>query len=100
MGVVIGLGVLIIVAFGALIAGIVTGGNREHAVPPATATPNLAQTASNGPTALPPGYQIVDVQTQPGRLVLHLRTQSQDEIDIIDLNDGRLIARLRPQPQR
>jgi hypothetical protein len=81
--VVIGLGVLIVIALAALVAGIfVKSGGHGTA-------------NGDAPYALPPGAAVVWMQTQPDRLVLHLRTDAGDEVDIFDLADGHLIARIR-----
>ena len=45
--------------------------------------------------ALPPGAKIVEMQTQQGRLILRLRTQAGDEVDILDTDDGHLVARIK-----
>ena len=46
--------------------------------------------------ALPPGAKIVSSETQPGRLILHVRSAAGDEIDIVSTEDGHLIARIAP----
>ena len=47
---------------------------------------------------LPPGAKIVGLQTEPNRLVLQLHSDSGDEVDIVSLDDGHLIARIGPRP--
>lgn len=95
LGVVIALGVLIVLGVGALIAGIALGGNK-HSDP----TPTMVTTAKPIKTGKPismhlaPGYKILSTDTQPGRLILHVRSTTQDEIDIIDLEDGHLISHI------
>jgi hypothetical protein len=44
--------------------------------------------------SLAPGYRILSSDTQPGRLILHVRSDTVDEIDIIDLDDGRIISQI------
>jgi hypothetical protein len=48
--------------------------------------------------ALPPGAKIVSAESQPGRLILHVRSPQGDEIDIIDTDDGRLISQVKTPP--
>ncbi len=43
---------------------------------------------------LPPGARVLSVQTAPNRLVLQLRTEKGEEVDIVSLEDGHLIARI------
>lgn len=47
---------------------------------------------------LPPGAKILSSETQPGRLILHVRSPLGEEIDIIDTDDGRLISQVRSAP--
>lgn len=81
VAVVIGLGVLFVIA---VVASIVLAVTR-HAQAPAAAQA----------FALPPGAAIVAVQSQPNRLILHLRSRAGDEIDILDIADGHLVARIK-----
>ena len=48
---------------------------------------------------LPTGARIVSLQTQPGRLIVQVHSEQGDEIDIVGLDDGQLIARIRPAPR-
>jgi hypothetical protein len=84
---VIGLGVLIVIAFGALVVGMVAkmGGHTAPAPAP----------AASGAFALPPGGRIVEMQSQPGRLILRVRTAEGEEVDILDTDDGHLVARVK-----
>jgi hypothetical protein len=49
---------------------------------------------------LPPGGKIVSSETQPGRLILHVHAADGDEIDIVSVDDGHLIARIKSAPAR
>ncbi|MDE2495542.1 MAG: hypothetical protein KGL97_16715 [Alphaproteobacteria bacterium] len=95
LGAVIFLAVLIVAGVGVLIVGLVKGWGTHApgSVPAAT------RTASSVPVhmTLAPGYTILSADTQPGRLVLHLRSPEKDEIDIIDLNDGHIISIIQAQ---
>ena len=54
--------------------------------------------ASHGVTGtfqLPPGARIVEMQTQPGRLILRVREAHGEEIDILDTQDGRLVGQIK-----
>ena len=44
---------------------------------------------------LPPGGEIVEMQTQTGRLILRVRSAEGEEIDIIDTQDGRLVSQIK-----
>lgn len=85
--VVIILGVLIVLAFGALIvgAGLKLAGHHRAADAGAIA-------------ALPPGARITTIETSGNRLILGLRTGESDEVDIIDTDTSRLVARIKPAP--
>jgi hypothetical protein len=81
---VIFLGVLIVVGIGVLVVGLVKGWGQAKAPPAVPAKP-----VSMG---LEPGYRILSSDTQPGRLILHVRSDTADEIFVIDLNDGHIVA--------
>jgi len=83
--VVIGLGALIVIALGAVALGIVQ--KFSHPGPRAA--------ADGTAFALPKGAVIVEMQSQPNRLILRLRSAAGEEIDIVDTSDGHLIARVR-----
>jgi len=44
---------------------------------------------------LPRAAKILSSETQPGRLILHVRSAEGDEIDIVSTEDGHLIAQLK-----
>jgi hypothetical protein len=91
----IGLGVMIVLAIVVMIYGLANGWNRNAASQPAAAAtrPPVSMT-------LAPGFRILSSDTQPGRLILHVRSETLDEIDIIDLNDGHLISQIHAEPPR
>jgi len=95
LAVVIVFGLLIVIGVGALIVGLF----RTH---DSADMPALAAAKPSKPVSmqLKPGFTILSSDTQPGRLVLHIRSASEDEIDIIDLNDGHLIGVIRAQAPR
>jgi hypothetical protein len=84
--VVIGLGVLIVIALGALIIGMIVKFNDHGA---------SAGVAAGMRYTLPAGAKVVEMQTQPNRLVLHVRTGAGEEVDIIDTADGHLVSQVR-----
>jgi hypothetical protein len=96
LGAVIILTVLIVIAITALIVGFARGGDKTP--PPAVVTTAPAKPAkpAGKPVSmtLAPGYKILSSETQPGRLILHVRSDSQDEIDIVDLEDGHIISQI------
>jgi hypothetical protein len=49
---------------------------------------------------LPPGATVISSDVQSGRLILHLKTARGDEIDIVSLEDGHLVARIAAAPAR
>ncbi len=84
---VIVLSALIILA----LIGLVVGGIMKLSGHPARgATPGA-------PTAfvLPHGAQILSTDSQPGRIILHVRSRAGDEIDILSTDDGHLIAQVK-----
>jgi hypothetical protein len=85
LGAVIFLGVLIVVGIGVLVVGLVKGWGQAKA-PAAAAQPKPVS------MGLEPGYRILSSDTQPGRLILHVRSDTADEIFVIDLNDGHIVA--------
>ena len=88
-------GALIVVGVGILAVGLVKGWG-SHAKPPATPS---AATAPVHMT-LAPGYIILSTETQPDRLILHLRSPEKDEIDIVALDDGRIVSVISAQSPR
>jgi hypothetical protein len=90
---VIVLSALIILALIGLVAGVVLKmmGRSTHV---------LGSGGSGSDTAfvLPAGATIVGSETQPGRLILHVRSGEGDEIDIVSIDDGHLVARIRSAP--
>jgi len=84
--VVIGLGVLIVIAFVLLVVGMVTKFNGHPAS-------TIAEAGTR--YVLPPGAKIVEMQTQPGRVILRVRSAAGEEVDIIDTQDGHLISQVK-----
>jgi hypothetical protein len=85
LAVVIFLGVLIVIAVCLLVAGLLLKFSGHS--PP--------RISDSGIFVLPHEGRIVEMQSVPNRLILHLRTPSGDEIDIVDAGDGHLIARIK-----
>lgn len=81
---VIVLSVLIILALIALVVGGIRGAGHKAAYAGATAT-----------FQLPPGARIVDMQSQPGRLILRVRDAAGEEIDLLDTQDGHLVGQVK-----
>ena len=50
---------------------------------------------ASGNFQLPPGARIVEMQSQPGRLILRVREAHGEEIDILDTQDGRLVGQVK-----
>jgi hypothetical protein len=85
MATVIILGVLIVIALGLLIVGFVTRFSGHRAAPDAPAPADFALGA---------GDHILSSDIAADRLVLHVRGPAVDEIDIIDTQTGRLVAKI------
>jgi hypothetical protein len=89
--IVIILGILIVLAFAALVVGFfsrLSGGGRGSAPSGAAAQ-----------VLLPAGSKILQIQiTTNNRVVVAVQTPSGNEVDIFDTDDGRLIGRIKPEP--
>jgi len=89
--IVIGLGVLIVLALGALITGFViklsSGGHREAAAPHAA------------DVAVEPGTTVESSQLSDGKLTLTLKTPTGEEVVIVDAATGRELSRVRLKPK-
>ena len=83
---VIGLGVVIVIVIGVMVFGITQGWGKKEAV---VALPKKPVSMT-----LAAGFRILSSDTQPGRLILHVRSDTVDEIDIIDLTDGRIVSQI------
>ena len=79
------LGVLLIIAFAVLVAGIVMKMSR----------PSAESATSPAKYSLEPGARILSVDSQPGRVILHVRSSAGDEIDIVDVQSGRLVSQIK-----
>ena len=87
LAVVIVLGALIVIALAILVVGLVTRFSAPH--------PAQGAMSSEGSFVLPPGAKVVEMQSEPNRLILHVRAADGDEIDIIDTEDGHLVSRIK-----
>ena len=83
------LGVLLVIALVLLVVGVAfkLTGRRTEATSPAVAKFTLA-----------PGARIISVDSQPGRLILRVRSPSGDEVDIVDTGSGRLVSQIKSSP--
>src|ERR1700761_733433 len=79
------LSILIILAvIGLVVGGITRLGKKPSSYSGATAT-----------FQLPPGARIIDMQSQPGRLILRVRDAAGEEIDLLDTQDGHLVGQVK-----
>jgi len=79
------LSVLIVLAVIALVVGglvKLSGSGRAKSPTPSTFT-------------LAPGARILAMESQPGRLILRIRTAAGEEIDILDTQDGHLVGQVK-----
>jgi hypothetical protein len=90
---VIVLSALIVLGLLALVAGIAM--NLSGNEPGRTHAP--AAVPANNPTLyqLPPGSRILDMDSQPGRLIVRVQGTGAEEIDIFDTQDGRLVGQVK-----
>jgi hypothetical protein len=85
---VIGLAVVIVVVLGVMIFGVTQGwGHRKPAAATAPANKTVSMT-------LAPGFHILSSDTQPGRLILRVRSDTVDEVLVINTEDGSIVARI------
>ena len=79
------LGILIVIALAVFVVGLATKfGGHAHA----PAAPAVAQ------FTLAPGARIASVDVSGDRLVLRLKGPAGDEVDVIDTETGRLVAKI------
>jgi hypothetical protein len=91
LGAVIGVGVLMLIMIVLIVVGISQGWGKAPAQTPAqTAAANAAKKPVT--MTLEPGFRILSSDTQPGRLILHVRSETVDEIFVIDTDDGHIVA--------
>lgn len=83
------LSALIIIALFALVVGVLKRPKDRQA-------PSSAVAASS--FVLPKGAVLTDMQSQPGRLILRARTGGGEEVYVVDLQNGRLVTRIRSAP--
>lgn len=86
-GVVIGLGALIVIGLVVLVYGLVAGWGHHSTAEATAAAPKKPVSM-----ALEPGYRILSSDTQPNRLILHVRSDTSDQIYVIDTTDGHIVA--------
>jgi len=89
LAVVIVLGALIVIALILLVVGMMRKFS-DHPAPP-----QAAGIAAPGAFVLPAGAKVIEMQSESGRLILHVRAGDSDEIDIIDTEDGHLISQIK-----
>ncbi|MBU6444103.1 MAG: hypothetical protein KGR48_09355 [Alphaproteobacteria bacterium] len=87
--VVIALGILILIGLGALVVGVAIK-MRGHS---GTASPGAAASL-----ALPAGARIESMEVSGNRLILRLKTDAGEEIDLVDTDDGHVVSRLKAAP--
>ena len=87
--IVIGLGVVLILMLGAVVVGIVMKARGPGEAP---------APASSAPFAVPEGAQIEHMQVSGDRLILRLKTDRGEEVDIVDTKTGRLVSRIATPP--
>ncbi len=87
LAVVIVLGALIVIALILLVVGMM----RKFSEPAAPQSAGIGRSAF----ALPLGAKVIEMQSESGRLILHVRAADGDEVDIVDTEDGHLIARIK-----
>lgn len=94
------LSVLVVAAF----IGVVWGFTRQYrlyqqhraAIAPAAVTG--VTDVSAAAIQLAPGSHIVSATTDAGKLVLHVTTKAGSEVDVFDLEDGKLTSQVKESP--
>jgi hypothetical protein len=89
------LGVLIVLAVGVIIVGLVKGWGTKTDEAAQAAKPKEHVTIT-----IPDGYTILSSDTQPGRLILHIRSADRDEILVLDTQDGSIVAEINAQASK
>jgi Family of unknown function (DUF6476) len=86
--VVIGLGVLIVIAVVLLVVGLATrlGGHGT-----------AAQSANAGAFMLPPGAKVLTMQVANNRLIMEVEEKGVDRVLIFSTDDGHLVGQIVPQ---
>lgn len=89
---VIVLSALIVLGLLALVAGIAMNlsGKPGKAHAPAAVPANSPLVYQ-----LPPGSRIMDMDSQPGRLIVRVQGTHGEEVDIFDIQDGRLVGQVK-----
>ena len=84
---VIGLGALIVIVLAVMVFGVAQGWGHSSAPAAPKTKPPVSLT-------LAPGVRILSSDTQPGRLILRVRSDKVDEIWVINTDDGTIVARI------
>jgi len=96
---VVGLGILILVGFAALVTkmmGLASGGKPAAQGPAAVSIPTPAGTAANYNLELPRGAKVVSVSLSGNRLAVMHESAFGTGIAVIDLDTGKRIADVKP----
>lgn len=84
---VIGLGAVIVIVLVVMVLGVAQGWGHKSTPAAPKAKPPVSLT-------LAPGVRILSSDTQPGRLILRVRSDTLDEIWVINTDDGSIVARI------
>ena len=88
--VVIGLGLLMVVMFGLVLAKLFSAMQGHETSEASPGTPTVF--------TLAPGAKIVSTEATNDRLILHVLNPSGDEIDVIDTESGKLVGQVKTAP--
>lgn len=91
------LGVLIVLAVAVIIVGLAKGWGAKSDDASQTLP---AKSKEHVTITIPEGYTILSSDTQPGRLILHIRSADRDEILILDTQDGSIVAEINAQASK
>jgi Flp pilus assembly protein CpaB len=69
------------------VIALIVGGIAKVSGKPKVGTPSTF--------TLAPGAKILAMESQPGRLILRIRTETGEEIDILDTDDGHLVGQVK-----
>jgi hypothetical protein len=88
LAIVIILGVLIVLAFGALVGGLLMGAGRSaQSAKPWTYTVDV-----------PAGTRVAGPRVDGDRMLVHLTSQAGDDVVLIDTKTGKVVGRIHVKP--
>lgn len=100
--VVVVLGILLVLGFALLVAGLYHEATRKGGQPARSAGERsmpAAQPGGDVPLDVPAGARVERVAVNGGRVVLHIRSPEGEQIVVVDTTRGNTVTRLRLVPR-